>query len=105
MTAELEGDVDTACGYVSDDLATELTQQAASCEVLVESQKVLADAGEARFEDKPITVDEVESIEFETKLGDGDSTATVTGPRGRQSFELEVIDGEWTITAIPGTSA
>lgn len=104
MTAEYEGDADTACGYVSEELATALDKEVASCETLVVAQSGLADAGEAKFEDRPITAEEVAELSFETRLGEGDTTATVTGPRGEQGFELEVVDGEWTLTGIPGTT-
>jgi hypothetical protein len=102
IAAELDGDSETACGYISEDLAAALRRQVGTCEQLVAAQATLAEAGQAKFEDVPIAAATVDDLKLDTELGDDDQTATVTGPKGEQSFELEVIDEQWTITALPG---
>jgi hypothetical protein len=95
LTAEFEGDSEAACGYVSEDFQQQLAETFGSCEQVID----LATQQRPTFEDVPIEVSEIEDLDLDTKLN-GDEKALVTGPRGKQAYRLEVIDGEWTITFI-----
>jgi hypothetical protein len=99
LTAEFEGNSEEACGYIGEELQDQFEQTFGSCEQLIDTVAGVAEKREATFEDEPIEVSEIDELDLETQL-DGDEKATVTGPRGKQSFQLEVIDGEWTITFI-----
>jgi hypothetical protein len=95
LTAEFEGNSEEACGYVSEEFQEQLAEAFGSCEQVFE----LATEQARTFEDVPIEVSEIEDLKLQTEL-DGEDEAIVTGPRGKQSFQLEVIDGDWTITFI-----
>jgi hypothetical protein len=99
VTAEFQGDSETACGYVADELQDQIAETFGSCEQLVDTIGNVVESEGATFEDVPIKISEIDSLELETKL-DGEDRAVVTGPKGRQKYALEVIDGEWTITFI-----
>jgi hypothetical protein len=99
VTAEFEGDGETACGYIAEELKTEIAETFGSCEELVDTIASVVETDGATFEDVPIQVSEIDSLDLDTQL-EGDDKATVSGPKGRQTYQLEVIDGEWMITFI-----
>jgi hypothetical protein len=99
VTAEFAGDSETACGYITEELKNEIAETFGSCEDLVDTIGQVVESDGATFEDVPIQISEIDGLDLETKL-EGDDKATVTGPKGRQSYQLEVIDGEWMITFI-----
>jgi hypothetical protein len=99
VKAEFEGDSETACGYIAETLKTEIAETFGSCEELVDTIGNVVESDGATFEDVPIQISEIDTLELETEL-DGEDKATVTGPKGRQTYQLEVIDGEWMITFI-----
>jgi hypothetical protein len=95
LTAQFEGDAETACGYVSDDFQQQLAEVFGSCEQVIN----LVSKEQPTFEDEPIKLSEVDDLELETAM-EGDDHATVTGPTGEQEYVLDVMDGEWIITFI-----
>ena len=100
LVAGVDGDVDAACGLLSDDLTADL-KDSIPCETLVEVQADLAKQGKAKFDSVSINTSNVEDLELQASVsGDGQS-ANVTGPSGAQSIGLAVINGEWVITSLP----
>jgi hypothetical protein len=95
LTAQFEGDAETACGYVGENFQQQLTEAFGGCEQVIE----LVSKERPTFEDEPIKISEIDDLDFETQM-EGDDHATVRGPAGEQEYVLDVIDGEWTITFI-----
>jgi hypothetical protein len=100
LVAGVNGDVDRACGLLSDDLTAEL-DQSITCETLVEVQADLAKEGEAEFDSVKIDASNAEEIELQTFVSDDGQSANVTGPAGEQNIALEVLNGDWLITGLP----
>jgi len=100
LVAGVNGDVETACGLLSDDLTAEL-EQTIPCETLVEVQADLAKEGKAEFDSVKIDTSNAEELELQTFVSDDGESANVTGPTGEQNIALEVLNGDWVITALP----
>jgi len=100
LVAGVNGDVDTACGLLSDDLTAEL-DQTFPCETLVEVQADLAKEGKAEFDSVKIDPSNAEELELQTFVSDDGQSANVTGPAGEQNIALKVLNGDWLITALP----
>ena len=82
LVAGVNGDVDTACGLLSDDLTAEL-DQTFPCETLVEIQADLAKEGEAEFDSVKIDPSNAEELELQTFVSDGRPVGQRDGPGRR----------------------
>ena len=100
LVAGVNGDVDTACGLLSDDLTAEL-DQTLPCETLVEVQADLAKEGKAEFDSVKIDRSNAEELELQTFVSDDGQSANVTRPTGEQNIVLEILNGDWLITGLP----
>ena len=100
LVAGVNGDVETACGLLSDDLTAQL-EQTIPCETLVEVQADLAKEGKAEFDSVKIDPSNAEELELQTFVSDDGQSANVTGPTGDQNIALEVLNGDWLITGLP----
>lgn len=113
LAAFSRGDGEAACGFFSEAYKKEFVRRnaaaspplaARNCPELVHKQHArLEQAGGLSFEGTRLTPSVVRDLDLKTalrlNLGDRDS-ATVKGSKGQRVFELEVIDGHWTITTI-----
>jgi hypothetical protein len=111
----VDGDGDAACDTLTDDYREEIVdrleasveEDVSDCPELIEAlEEQFSTQGGLTFEGEELTEDSIEDLDLKSDVevnteGEGES-ATVTGPNGQQTFELEPVDGEWKISDIPG---
>ena len=117
LKALVDGDGEAACGYLSDEYRQDIIDRnaeaarqlgATDCESFIRkvTQQATEGGADITFEGEPLTnASDVEGLDLKTSVeanlsNHEEDTAVVTGPQHEQRYELEVIDGRWTITTI-----
>ena len=109
LTALLDKDGAAACSKFTPEYQRSVLEQnesfarearARDCAQLIEA--ITRSSPSVRFEDQPLTKDNVGKVDLETRVRQSGEewNATVTGRRGVQRYELETRDGRWLIAKI-----
>jgi hypothetical protein len=98
LSASLEGDGESACALL-DDQALAGVEQSFSCEDLIDAVSQRAEQGKTEFDGVPIDASNVDELELQSTVSEDERAASVTGPTGKQTVSLTLLNGEWVITA------
>lgn len=109
LTALLDKDGAAACSKFAPQYQRSVLEQnesfaresrARTCAQLIDA--ITRSSPSVRFEDQPLTKDNVGKLDLETRARQSGEewNATVTGKRGVQRYELQTRDGKWLITKI-----